>query len=80
MARALAHSYQSERMTGAEVVRKRKVSMRPLKQFASEKLPIESELGQVLLEMKDEVSVEEFVDLVPVFIRLSRIEQRKDGE
>jgi hypothetical protein len=58
----------------------KKVSMGWLKRFAAERLPLDSELGQVLLEMKDEVGAEEFIGFLPILLKLSRIESRKGGE
>ena len=55
----------------------KRVNMKLFKRFAAERLPADSELGQVLLGMKDEVLAEDFISVVPVLLTLSKIEKKE---
>ncbi len=53
------------------------VRMKPLKEWASRKLPAESHLRQLILGEDDEMEVDEFLGRLPAWDGLARLEQQE---
>jgi hypothetical protein len=50
----------------------KKVDLRPLRVFASEKLPDSALRDAILSQTQDSVSVETFLTILPIYLRLMR--------
>lgn len=62
----------SARKASGALTQRRKVSITALKRFAEERLPRESPLREVLITERDELSPEEFIAKLDVWLRLLR--------
>ena len=66
---------RTERAEEAADLSKTYVSMQSLKQFAQEKLP-DSALKEILMSEGDEISAQEFIAKLPIYLKLlKRVEE-----
>lgn len=61
-------------MAESRAYSKRKIDIRRIRRFAQERLPIDSPLRDVLLAEKDELSIQDFLAKMDVWLKLLRRE------